>query len=169
MSWNPEVTVAAIAERPAGHDGPERGKYLMVEERVGGRLVLNQPAGHLEEGESLVQAVVRETREETAWRLQPEALVGIYLWRNPDNGRSFLRFAFCGTVDDHRPAQPLDTGIVRAPWFSHEQLMAQAPRLRSPLVMRCLEDFRLGKRLHLHTVAHLDLESALHLDGVVNL
>jgi 8-oxo-dGTP pyrophosphatase MutT (NUDIX family) len=131
--------------------------------------VLNQPAGQLEDGESLVEAVIRETREETAWRLHPEALVGIYLWRNPDNGRTFLRFAFCGTVDDHHAEQPLDAGIVRALWLSPEQLLAQTARLRSPLVLRCLDDFRLGKRLPLETVASLDLVTALQLDGVVNL
>jgi 8-oxo-dGTP pyrophosphatase MutT (NUDIX family) len=165
MSWNPEVTVAAIVDR----GGPERGKFLMVEERISGRLVLNQPAGHLEDGESLVEAVIRETREETAWRLHPEALVGIYLWRNPDNGRTFLRFAFCGSVDDHQPERPLDTGIVRALWLSHEQLLAQTPRLRSPLVLRGLDDYLLGKRLPLETVASLDLETALQMDAVVNL
>jgi 8-oxo-dGTP pyrophosphatase MutT (NUDIX family) len=165
MRWNPEVTVAAVVQR----DGAGNAKFLMVEERIGGRLVLNQPAGHLENGETLVEAVIRETREETAWRLRPEALVGIYLWRNPDNGRTFLRFAFCGTVDDHQPDQPLDTGIVRTLWLSQEQLLAQTARLRSPLVLRCLEDFRLGKRLPLATVASVDLETALQLDGVVNL
>lgn len=168
MSWNPEVTVAAIVERHE-RDGPEGRKYLMVEEKISRQLVLNQPAGHLEDGETLVEAAIRETREETAWRFHPEALVGIYLWRNPDNGRSFLRFAFCGTVDDHQPEQPLDTGIVRALWLSQEQMLAQAARLRSPLVLKCLEDFRLGKRLPLETVASVNLETALHLDGVVNL
>lgn len=161
MRWNPEVTVAAIVERD--------GRYLVVEERVGGRLVLNQPAGHLEDRETLIEAVVRETREETAWRLSPEALVGIYLWRSPDSDRTFLRFAFCGTVDDHRADQKLDTGIVRALWMSHEQLLAQPGRLRSPLVLRCLDDFRLGIRRPLETVATLDLESALQVDAVVNL
>jgi 8-oxo-dGTP pyrophosphatase MutT (NUDIX family) len=161
MSFNPEVTVAAIAEQD--------GRFLMVEERISGRLVINQPAGHLEDGESLVDAVVRETREETAWRLQPEALVGVYLWRNPDNGRSFLRFAFCGSVDDHHPAQPLDKGIVRALWANHEQLLAQSARLRSPLVLRCLEDYLLGKRQPLATVASVGLENALDIGSVVNL
>src|SRR5882672_10221362 len=99
MRWNPEVTVAAIVER--------EGRFLMVEERIRGRLVLNQPAGHLEDRETLLEAVVRETREETAWRLTPQALVGTYLWRSPDE-RTFLRFAFCGVVDDHRPTEPLD-------------------------------------------------------------
>lgn len=161
MDCNPEVTVAAIVE--------QNRRFLMVEERIGGRLVLNQPAGHLEDGESLVEAAVRETREETAWRLHPEALVGIYLWRNPNDGRSFLRFAFRGTVDDHDPARPLDTGIVRALWLTHEQLRAQEHRLRSPLVLRCLEDYLLGKRLPLATVESLDLRNATRVSEVVNL
>jgi 8-oxo-dGTP pyrophosphatase MutT (NUDIX family) len=158
---NPDVTVAAIVQR--------EGRFLMVEERISGRLVLNQPAGHLEDAETLLEAAVRETREETAWRLHPEALVGVYLWRNPDNGRSFLRFAFCGTVDDHRPGQPLDTGIQRALWLSREQLLAQPGRLRSPLVMRCLDDYLLGRRQPLETVASLGLETAVQVDSVVNL
>jgi len=161
VGWNPEVTVAAVVERDK--------RFLVVEERIAGRLVLNQPAGHLEEGETLVEAVIRETREETAWRFHPEALVGTYLWRSPADGRTFLRFAFCGTVDDHRAQQPLDTGIQRALWMSHEQLLAQPSRLRSPLVMRCLEDYLLGKRVALDTVACLGLESAFPLDNVVSL
>src|SRR6187397_2380748 len=137
MAWNPEVTVAAIAELD--------GRFLMVEERASGALVLNQPAGHLEDRETLVEAVIRETREETAWRFHPEALVGTYLWRNPLNGRSFLRFTFSGDVDDHQPQQPLDTGIVRTLWLSAAELQAQPARLRSPLVMRCIEDFLQGR------------------------
>jgi 8-oxo-dGTP pyrophosphatase MutT (NUDIX family) len=161
MGWNPEVTVAAIVERD--------GRFLMVEEQIMGRLVLNQPAGHLEDGETLVEAVIRETREETAWRFRPEALVGVYLWRNPTDGRSFLRFTFCGSVDDHRAQQPLDAGIQRALWITHEQLLAQGPRLRSPMVLRCLRDYLLGKRQPLDTVACLGLESALAMDSVVSL
>ena len=161
MRWNPEVTVAAVVVRD--------GRFLFVEERIEGRLVLNQPAGHLEDGETLVEAVIRETREETAWRLQPEALVGTYLWRHPQNGRTFLRFAFCGVVDDHRAAQPLDTGIVRAVWLSHEQLLAQSARVRSPLVTRCLEDYLLGKRQPLDSIASVDLDTVLEVGAVVNL
>jgi len=161
VRWNPEVTVAAIVERD--------GRFLMVEERISGRLVLNQPAGHLEDGETLLEAVIRETREETAWRLAPQALVGTYLWRNPENGRSFLRFTFCGSVDDHHAEQKLDTGIVRAVWLSHEQLLAQPGRLRSPLVLRCLDDYLRGARHPLDSVATLSLETALHVDSVVNL
>jgi len=161
VSWNPEVTVAAIVELD--------GRFLMVEERVSGRLVLNQPAGHLEDRETLLEAAVRETREETAWRFHPEALVGVYLWRSPVTERSFLRFAFCGTVDDHQPTLPLDIGIVRALWMSHEQLLAQPARLRSPLVLRCLDDFLLGKRQPLETVANVSLDTAMQVDSVVNL
>ena len=161
MEWNPDVTVAAVVERAR--------RFLIVEERIAGRLVLNQPAGHLERGETLLDAVIREAREETAWRFTPEALVGTYLWRNPDNERSFLRFAFCGQVDDHRPQQALDTGIVRTLWLSHQQLMAQPARLRSPLVLRCIEDFLRGKRQPLDSVACLDLATAVNVPAVVNL
>ncbi|HEU5136342.1 MAG TPA: NUDIX hydrolase [Steroidobacteraceae bacterium] len=161
MRWNPEVTVAAIAQVD--------GRFLMVEERISGRLVLNQPAGHLEDRESLVEAVVRETREETAWRFHPEALVGVYLWRNPVNERTFMRFAFCGTADGHEPTQPLDIGIVRAVWMTHEQLVAQPARLRSPLVLRCLEDFLAGKRQPLESVATLSLDTAVHMDAAASL
>ena len=161
MPLNPEVTVAAVVMRD--------GRFLLVEERIQGRLVLNQPAGHLEDGETLIEAAIRETREETAWRFRPDALVGTYLWRSPVDGRSFLRFAFCGAVDDHRAQQPLDHGIQRTLWVTHEQLLVQGPRLRSPMVLRCLQDYRLGKRQPLDTVACLGLESALTMDSVVSL
>jgi 8-oxo-dGTP pyrophosphatase MutT (NUDIX family) len=161
MPLNPEVTVAAVVVRD--------GRFLLVEERIQGRLVLNQPAGHLEDRETLVEAAVRETREETAWRFHPGALVGTYLWRNPSNGRSFLRFAFCGEVDDHQPQQPLDKGIVRTLWLSRDELQAQPARLRSPLVMRCIEDFLQGRRQPLESVSSLDLQTALHVPTVVNL
>jgi 8-oxo-dGTP pyrophosphatase MutT (NUDIX family) len=161
MGWNPEVTVAAIVELDR--------RFLVVEERIANRLVLNQPAGHLEDHETLLEAVIRETREETAWRFRPEALVGTYLWRNPADGRSFLRFAFCGTVDDHDARQPLDKGIIRALWMSHEQLLAQSSRLRSPLVMSCLQDFLLGKRQSLDSVACVGLDNAIRVGSVVSL
>lgn len=156
--WKPEVTVAAIVERA--------GRFLMVEERVSGGLVFNQPAGHLEDRETLIEAAIRETREETAWRFAPESLVGTYLWRSPDNGRTFLRFAFCGSVDDHRPQQALDTGIVRALWMTHEQLRAQPHRLRSPLVLRCIDDYLQGRRLPLESVACLELDTAVQAGAV---
>lgn len=161
MGWNPEVTVAAVVQRA--------GRFLVVEERIENKLVLNQPAGHLEPGETLLAAVIREAREETAWRFAPQALVGTYLWRSPRNGRGFLRFAFCGEVDDHRPEQALDRGIVRATWMTSAELAAQPARLRSPLVMRCIDDFLAGQRQPLDSVAYLDLEGAARVPSVVNL
>ncbi len=161
MAWKPDVTVAAVVMRD--------GRFLVVEERIGGRLLFNQPAGHVEDHETLLAAVIRETREETAWRFEPRALVGTYLWRNPVNEHSFLRFTFCGDVDDHRPAQPLDKGIVRALWLSRDELLTHSSRLRSPLVMRCIDDYLLGKQQPLDSVACLDLESAVRVPSVVNL
>jgi 8-oxo-dGTP pyrophosphatase MutT (NUDIX family) len=148
----PAITVAAVAEAD--------GRFLLVEEIIDHRRVFNQPAGHLEPGETLLEAVIREAREETAWRFAPEALVGVYLWRSPDSGRAFLRFAFRGCVSDHDPAQPLDAGIVGTHWLSHHELKGQEPRLRSPLVLRCVEDYLAGHRLPLETVANLDLNTA---------
>ncbi|MFN2338230.1 MAG: NUDIX hydrolase, partial [Gammaproteobacteria bacterium] len=140
--WTPRVTVASILER--------EGRFLLVEESVGGRLVLNQPAGHLEDDESLLAAVVRETREETAWAFIPEALVGVYRWRTPD--KTFLRFVFCGRADGHDPHQALDPDINRAVWLSWEELRAGHFEMRSPLVLRCLEDYRDGQRYPLELV-----------------
>lgn len=150
---DPEITVAALAE--------SEGRFLLVEERIDGRLVLNQPAGHLERGETLLEAVVREAREETAWKFTPEWLLGVYLWRQPRTGRHYKRFAFTGTVTDHRPQQKLDTGIVRARWLTGDEIRARAASLRSPLVLRCLEDYLAGRRAALEPIASCDFEAAL--------
>ncbi|MHB1871633.1 MAG: NUDIX hydrolase, partial [Steroidobacteraceae bacterium] len=128
----PEITVAALAERG--------GRFLLVEERIQGRLVLNQPAGHLERGETLLEAVVREVREESAWRFTPVWLLGVYLWRAPGTPRVYKRFAFTGTVSDHRPDQPLDTGILTTHWLTQAEIRTRAAGLRSPRVLRCIED-----------------------------
>ena len=133
--WTPRVTVASILER--------EGRFLMVEESVAGRLVLNQPAGHLEDDESLLTAVVRETREETARTFIPEALVGVYRWRTRD--MTFLRFVFCGRAGGHDPHQALDPDINRTLWLSWEELCTGHYEMRSPLVLRCLEDYRDGQ------------------------
>jgi 8-oxo-dGTP pyrophosphatase MutT (NUDIX family) len=148
----PEITVAAVTEN--------EGRFLVVEERINRRLVFNQPAGHVEHGESLVNAVIREVREETAWRFVPEALIGIYLWRSPETGVTTMRFAFHGAVADHDATQPLDHGIVRTHWLSRSDLLERERRLRSPLVMRCVEDYLGGKRQPLDSVANLDLLTA---------
>ncbi len=148
----PEITVAAIAETD--------GRFLLVEERINRRLVFNQPAGHVERGESLLSAVIRETREETAWRFEPKSLIGVYLWRSPESGVTTMRFAFSGTVDDHHPEQTLDDGIVRTHWLSQTDLQEREQRLRSPLVMRCVEDYLTGQRRPITSVGHLDLQTA---------
>ncbi len=152
MPAPPDVTVAALAER--------QGRFLLVEERIARRLVFNQPAGHVERGETLLQAVARETREETAWRFTSEAFLGAYLWRHPGTGRSSLRFAFIGTVTDHDATQPLDHGILRTHWLSRVQLLEHEPRLRSPLVLRCIDDYLAGQRRPLDGIGHLDMDSA---------
>jgi 8-oxo-dGTP pyrophosphatase MutT (NUDIX family) len=152
MARSPEITVAAVTETD--------GRFLVVEERINRRLVFNQPAGHVEQGETLLAAVVREVREETAWGFQPEALIGVYLWRNPNSGRSTMRFTFTGSVADHDARQPLDRGIVSTHWLSRTDLLEREQRLRSPLVLRCIEDYLAGTRLPLDPVANLDLQTA---------
>jgi 8-oxo-dGTP pyrophosphatase MutT (NUDIX family) len=151
MTWKPELTVAAVVA--------QSGKFLIVEERVGRRLVFNQPAGHVEEGESLLDAVVRETLEETASILVPDAVVGIYLWKNPQTGRSYLRVAFTGSLTMHDPDRALDHGIVRTHWLSREQLLGHQNRLRSPLVLRCVDDWLAGTRFPLALLSHLPADA----------
>ena len=141
MTWRPDLTVAAVVAR--------QDRFLVVEERIGGSLVFNQPAGHVEDGESLAQAAIRETREETAWNFRPLGLLGCYLWRNPANGRTTMRIAFLGEVDDHDPAQKLDRGIHAVHWRSRAELAANPTRLRSPLVLRCIDDCLAGRRFGL--------------------
>jgi len=120
-----------------------------------GNLVLNQPAGHLEEAESLADAVIRETREETAWGFLPEYLVGVYRWQVPPAGNTYLRFCFYGSCHDHQPDLPLDEGIQRAIWLSRDELTANRSRLRSPLVLRCIDDYLAGCRYPLELLNDL--------------
>ncbi|MFI4880340.1 MAG: NUDIX hydrolase [Steroidobacterales bacterium] len=158
MLRTPDVTVAAVTETD--------GRFLLVEERINRQLVFNQPAGHVERGETLLAAIVREVQEETAWQFEPQALVGVYSWRNPQHGRSFLRFAFTGAVRGHDPQARLDRGIVATHWLSHAQLKERETRLRSPLVMRCVEDYLGGVRRQLAPIAHLDLGAALTVEAL---
>ena len=145
MSARPSVTVAAVIERA--------GRFLLVEEEDGGKTVFNQPAGHLETGESLVEACAREVLEESAWHFRPRELVGIYRWRKPDSssgaGVTYLRFAFCGELGGHEAGRGLDTGILRAVWLDAEEIRASRERHRSPLVLRCVEDYLAGRRFPL--------------------
>jgi 8-oxo-dGTP pyrophosphatase MutT (NUDIX family) len=152
MSGTPDVTVAAIAERD--------GRFLLVEERISSRLVINQPAGHVEADETLLQAVVREAREETAWRFLPHSLLGAYRWRRAPTSRVTLRFAFIGEVTDFDEAQRLDRNIVRTHWLTREEIVQREPRLRSPLVLRCIDDYLGGRRLPLEPVGSLNRRAA---------
>ena len=145
--WRPDVTVAAVVERD--------GRFLFVEERVRGNLVLNQPAGHLESGESLIEAVCRETLEESAWEIEALALVGIYQWTSPLDGVGFMRFAFAArALRAHE--RELDTGIERAVWLSAAELAAHPVPSRSPLVGRCVDDYLAGHRHSFDLLRNLD-------------
>ncbi|MFW2356099.1 NUDIX hydrolase [Hydrogenophaga sp.] len=150
--WKPSVTVAAVIER--------NGQYLLMEEHTPEGLRLNNPAGHLDPGESPAQGVVRETLEETTHRFTPTALVGVYLSRfqrvgSPGTGDediTYLRFAFCGELGEAVPGLSLDTGIVRTLWLTPDEVRASAARHRSPLVLRCMEDHLAGQRYPLDLV-----------------
>jgi 8-oxo-dGTP pyrophosphatase MutT (NUDIX family) len=135
--WAPHVTVATVVVRD--------GRLLLVEEDIEGRRVLNQPAGHLEPGESLAAAAVRETLEESGWHVALTAFIGCYQWAAPD-GTPFLRFAFAGEALTHDAARPLDAGIVRALWLTPAELQAAPGRLRSPLVAEVVADYLAGQR-----------------------
>jgi 8-oxo-dGTP pyrophosphatase MutT (NUDIX family) len=151
MVWKPNVTVAAVVER--------EGRFLFVEERAEGVLVLNQPAGHLDKGESLPQAMVRETLEETGWHVVPEALLGVYRWPHPRKDITYLRFAFIGRALREEPNFSLDRGIVRAVWLSAEEARCHQARHRSPQVQRCVDDYLTGRRYPLELLNDLGLDT----------
>jgi 8-oxo-dGTP pyrophosphatase MutT (NUDIX family) len=144
--WRPSVTVAAVIERD--------GRFLFVEEIANGRRVLNQPAGHLDPGESLVQAVAREVLEETAHRFTPTGLVGIYRWRYDKEDVTFLRFAFHGRVDGVEEGKPLDKEIVAAVWLTRAELAARRAEHRSPLVAQCVADYLAGRSFPLEVLSN---------------
>jgi len=147
MRWTPHVTVAAIAER--------HGALLLVEEAIQGRLVLNQPAGHWEEDESLTDAVQREVLEETGYAFVPEVLIGIYRWDVPDRELTYLRFVFAGRVGAVPIRETLDHNILRALWLSPEELQTEHARLRSPMVLRCVQDYLAGRRFPLEILSEI--------------
>ena len=146
MTWKPSVTVAAVMERD--------GRFLLVEEDDGGERVYNQPAGHWERDETLVQACAREVLEESAHRFEPKQLVGVYRWSRPKGDVTYLRFAFCGEILGVEEGRALDEGIVRAVWLTPEEIRALASRHRSPLVWRCVEDYLAGRRYPLDLITH---------------
>ncbi len=151
LRWKPSVTVAAVIGR--------EGRFLLVEEQTPEGLRLNNPAGHLDPGESPAEGCARETLEETAHRFTPTALVGIYLSRlqraSTGEDVTYLRLAFCGELGAQEIGRALDTGIVRTVWMTPDEVRASTPRHRSPLVLRCMEDYLAGRRLPLEAV-HTD-------------
>ncbi|MBS1229220.1 MAG: Zn-finger containing pyrophosphohydrolase [Proteobacteria bacterium] len=146
MIWKPHVTVAAVLERD--------GKFLLVEEHTDDGIRFNQPAGHLECGESLTDAVSREVLEESAYHFVPTSLVGIYNWRNVAKDITYLRFVFAGEITGHEPARALDDGIIAARWLAPGDIRALAAQHRSPMIQRCIEDWQAGKRYPLELVTH---------------
>jgi len=144
--WRPSVTVAAVIER--------EGKFLFVEEEANGRRVLNQPAGHLDPGESIAEAVAREVLEETAHRFTPTGLVGIYRWRyDKEEDVTFLRFAFRGRVDGVEEGRKLDKEIIALAWLTPAALAARRAEHRSPLVQQCVEDYIAGRSFPLEVLS----------------
>ena len=145
--WKPHATVAAIVEQD--------GLFLLVEEVTDRGNRFNQPAGHLEDNETITEAVIRETLEETAYTFTPQALLGIYHWKHEHNDTTYLRFAFIGDANNHQPNLALDDGIIRAVWMSIEEIRANAHLMRSPQVITCIEDYLGGQRFPLNVITHL--------------
>lgn len=147
MQWKPNVTVAAVIH--------EQDRFLLVEEEADDHVVYNQPAGHLEQGEHLLQAVQREVLEETAREFRPQALVGVYLYPNRFNPDiTYLRFCFAGSCGEPHPERSLDEGIIRTLWLTRADLERQGDKLRSPLVLKCIDDYLGGKHHSLNLLDH---------------
>lgn len=147
-SWPPEITVAAVIERD--------NKFLLVEEESDGRIVLNQPAGHLDPGESLATAAQRETLEETGWNFTPTKIIGIYFYQSKQSGTTYMRTCFSGTLGTHTE-QPLDKGIIRTVWLTREEIITQENKLRSPMVLKCIDDYLAKKSYPLELITDLRL------------
>ena len=141
------MTVAAIVENEA--------RFLLVQERISGKSVYNQPAGHLENGETLLDAVIRETYEESAWTFEPQAIIGIYQWRHPDREKTFIRVTFSGRGVHHDPDSELDADIERTLWLTAEQIRNRPDKLRSPMVLRSVEDYLAGARYPLSLLSSI--------------
>jgi len=144
MTWTPHATVAAIVE-------DDKGRFLLVEEHSAGRIVFNQPAGHIEEDEPVLQALKREALEETGWEIQPQHFLGVYTYKAPANGVTYFRFCYAASPV-RRVTEQLDTGIIAAHWLDLEEIRKLGNRLRSPLVLECIEDYRNGRRFPLDVV-----------------
>lgn len=144
MTWSPHTTVAVIVE-------DQQGRFLLVEEHSHGQVVFNQPAGHIEEGESLLAAAHRETLEETGWQIEPHSFLGMYRYVAPANGVTYFRFCFIA-APVRKVSDRLDEGIVAAHWLTLDQIRDLGDRLRSPMVLGCIEDYRNGRRYPLDVI-----------------
>lgn len=145
--WYPHLTVATIIEN--------QGNFLMVKEISDGKTVINQPAGHLEKDETLMEAAVRETLEETGWHVNIDTLIGFYLYNSPHNKVTYFRALFAATAIRHDKDRALDNGILEASWLNIEEIKDRTEMLRSPMVLQCIEDYQNGKRLPLDSISHL--------------
>lgn len=144
MTWAPHVTVATIIERD--------NRFLMVYEEADGKKVYNQPAGHLDPDETLEEAAIRETLEETGWTVKLTGVVGVNLYTAPSNSVTYLRTTFIGEVVNHDPSYKLDTGIIEAVWLTYEELAAHQDQLRSPMTLQIIDDYRKGRVFPLNVV-----------------
>lgn len=151
MTWTPHATVAVIVEDKAG-------RYLMVEESSGGKIVFNQPAGHVEENEAILDAARRETLEETGWHVEPLHFLGIYTYKAPANGVTYYRFCYAARATT-RITDQLDDGIIAAHWLDIDEIRALGEKLRSPLVLQCIEDYRNGRKYPLDVVVDAQTSS----------
>lgn len=144
MTWAPHVTVATIIERD--------NRFLMVYEESDGKKVYNQPAGHLDPNETLQEAAIRETLEETGWNVQLTGVVGVNLYTAPSNSITYFRTTFVAEALTHDANRKLDTGIIEAVWLTYEQLLERKDELRSPMTLQIIEDYRAGRRFPLNVV-----------------
>ena len=148
MIWKPHATVAAVLEQD--------GKFLLVEEHTPQGLLFNQPAGHWEPNETLPAGSIREVMEESAYDFEPQYLIGVYRWHSNASNVTYLCFAFGGKILAHYPERALDKGIVRAVWMTPDEIRATRARHRSPLILRCVEDYLAGKRYPLDLITHYE-------------
>ena len=146
--WTPHVVVACVVER--------EGRFLLVEERIGGELRMNQPAGHWEQGETLVEGAIRETLEESGWDVEPTHVLGIYHYDPADLEYGFLRIAFVAKALRERQNHKLDEGIERPVWLTRDEVAASVALHRSPMVLRCVDDYLAGQRFPLSMLSHLN-------------
>jgi 8-oxo-dGTP pyrophosphatase MutT (NUDIX family) len=144
MDWYPHATVAVIVEKD--------GKFLLIEEHSSGEVVLNQPAGHIEEGETFVQAACRETLEESAWHVKPCYLIGFYVYRSGNNNITYHRACFYAEAIKHDAGRPLDDGIIQTVWMTRDEVALNKHKLRCPMVLQCIDDYIAGKQYPLELI-----------------